>query len=150
MTGDPNLSDYSNEIIIQRFALACLYMAITGGDLFTVLSSTWMTYTPLCTWTDGLCNSDDVPRNINLLNLDLKGTLAPELGMLSNEVTFIEVGQNNIKGTIPTEFGLLTELTRLRSHSNSLTGTLPTQLGNLNKVGMFVLSSLILLVVVFW
>ena len=37
-------------------------------------------------------------------------------------------------GTIPTQFGLLTELTELNLGRNSLGGTIPTQMGGLTKL----------------
>lgn len=44
------------------------------------------------------------------------------------------VASNNFKGTIPTEYGKLTNLHFLSLSSNSLTGNLPTELSNLQKL----------------
>ena len=37
--------------------------------------------------------------------------------------------QGTYTGTIPTEFGLLTEVTEMYLNANDLTGTIPTELG---------------------
>ena len=137
---DPNVATYDEPTIVQRFALASFYIAITGGDMSTVLAETWMTYTPVCSWevvADELCNSINVPININMATLNLQGTLAPELGMLSDSLRFLELTANNIQGTVPTELGHLTGLVRLRLHANRLTGTIPSEIGNMKNLGTF-------------
>ena len=114
----------------------------------TVLAETWMTYTPVCSWevvADELCNSINVPININMATLNLQGTLAPELGMLSDSLRFLELTANNIQGTVPTELGHLTRLVRLRLHDNRLTGTIPTEIGNMKNLGTFYESMIVVL-----
>lgn len=50
------------------------------------------------------------------------------------DTIFIEYGNEGYSGTIPTEFGLLTELTTLNLRENSLTGAVPTELGKLDQM----------------
>jgi hypothetical protein len=45
-------------------------------------------------------------------------------------------GDNNIVGSIPTEFGRCTKLLGLDLGQNFLNGTIPTQLGLLSAIGM--------------
>jgi hypothetical protein len=40
-------------------------------------------------------------------------TLLPELALLSNSITFLKFPEDTIRGTIPTELGLLTALNEL-------------------------------------
>mmetsp|Transcript_2694 Transcript_2694/g.6042 ORF Transcript_2694/g.6042 Transcript_2694/m.6042 type:complete len:185 (+) Transcript_2694:2175-2729(+) len=44
---------------------------------------------------------------------------------------------NQFSGSIPTEIGLLTEMTSLHVDTNSFTGTVPTEVGMLTKVARF-------------
>ncbi len=46
-------------------------------------------------------------------------------------VTKLDLGVNNLTGTIPPEFGNLTSLIEIRFASNQLTGPLPPEIGNL-------------------
>ena len=49
---------------------------------------------------------------------------------LPTSTTILDIGNGGFTGTIPTELGLLTELTRLNLKRNSLEGAIPTELGN--------------------
>jgi Leucine-rich repeat (LRR) protein len=46
--------------------------------------------------------------------------------------------RNQLTGTIPTQFGLMTALTYLTFGSNQLSGKIPTEFGKLNEFGIFV------------
>ncbi|KAJ7568333.1 hypothetical protein O6H91_01G028100 [Diphasiastrum complanatum] len=67
---------------------------------------------------------------LRLLNFNLSGTLAPELGNLSN-LEILDVMWNRISGSIPPTLGKLRNLTLLLLNGNELTGELPEELGNL-------------------
>ena len=54
-----------------------------------------------------------------------------ELHASTNRIITLNLGNNQLAGTIPTELGELTDLTRLHLTINSLTGTIPTELGEL-------------------
>lgn len=54
-----------------------------------------------------------------------------------NRVTFIDLDNNNLVGTIPVELGSLKNLKRLHLYNNKLTGKIPPELGDLsNLVGL--------------
>ncbi len=81
--------------------------------------------------------------NLTLLELgsnDLTGTIPTELGNLTNLI-YLYLGSNDLTGTIPTELGNLTNLTNLDLESNDLTGTIPTELGNLTNLIYLTLGS---------
>jgi len=59
----------------------------------------------------------------------------------STNVTFINMGNNNLSGSIPSSLGNLTNLQGLALTSTPLNGSIPTQLGNLTHLGVLYLSS---------
>ncbi|KAF6164782.1 hypothetical protein GIB67_011172 [Kingdonia uniflora] len=67
---------------------------------------------------------------LQLLNMNLSGTLAPELDQLSH-VKIINFLWNNISGNIPNEIGNITSLELLLLSGNTLSGSLPDEIGNL-------------------
>ncbi|XP_050282017.1 probable LRR receptor-like serine/threonine-protein kinase At1g06840 isoform X4 [Quercus robur] len=84
------------------------------------------------TLEDGYLHVDQ----LELLNMNLSGSLAPELGQLSN-LTILDFMWNNISGSIPKEIGNITSLFLLLLNGNQLTGPLPKELGylpNLNRI----------------
>jgi hypothetical protein len=67
---------------------------------------------------------------IDLFNNQLTGTIPSELGNLSNLLT-LRLHRNQLSGNIPVELGNLANLQVILLEFNQLTGTIPTQLGNL-------------------
>ncbi|VAI83036.1 unnamed protein product [Triticum turgidum subsp. durum] len=75
-------------------------------------------------------------RQLELLRLNLSGTLAPELGQLSR-MKILDFMWNSIGGSIPKEVGNITSLELLLLNGNQLTGSLPEEIGfvpNLNRI----------------
>ncbi|CAO2823909.1 unnamed protein product [Amaranthus hypochondriacus] len=96
-------------------------------------------------------------REIQLLTMNLSGTLAPEVGNLShleildfmwNQLTggipkeignllslkLLLLNGNQLSGPIPNELGFLVNLDRLQLDENYLSGTLPKSLANMSNV----------------
>ncbi|KAK9266515.1 hypothetical protein L1049_005520 [Liquidambar formosana] len=96
-------------------------------------------------------------QELQLLNMNLSGSLAPELGQLSelqildfmwNELTGSipkEIGNiaslrllllngNNLSGSLPEEFGYLSNLNRLQVDQNNISGPIPHSFANLSRV----------------
>ncbi|KAL5738929.1 hypothetical protein ACOSQ2_028109 [Xanthoceras sorbifolium] len=92
-------------------------------------------------WTGVLCfdtvfNGYLHVRELQLLNMNLSGSLAPELGRLSH-LLILDFMWNDLTGTIPKEIGSLSYLTLLLLNGNKLSGSLPDELGylsNLNRL----------------
>lgn len=93
-------------------------------------------------WTGILCFDSPMSdghfhvREIQLLNMNLSGTLAPELGQLS-QLTILDFMWNNMTGSIPKEIGYISSLRLLLLNGNKLSGSLPDELGylkNLNRL----------------
>ncbi|KAH7672439.1 Non-specific serine/threonine protein kinase protein [Dioscorea alata] len=110
-------------------------------DPFSNLNS-WNSGDP-CTsnWTGIICQSttNDGYLHVHellLLNSNLSGTLAPEVGLLSR-LEILDFMWNNISGSIPKEIGNITSLKLLLLNGNRLSGFLPKEIGfllNLNRI----------------
>ncbi|XP_042511451.1 probable LRR receptor-like serine/threonine-protein kinase At1g06840 isoform X5 [Macadamia integrifolia] len=87
-------------------------------------------------WTGVLCFNASANdgylhvRELQLLNRNLSGTLAPELGQLSY-MEILDFMWNQISGSIPKEIGNIKSLILLLLNGNQLTGPLPDELGYL-------------------
>ncbi|KAF9670969.1 hypothetical protein SADUNF_Sadunf13G0124300 [Salix dunnii] len=99
--------------------------------------SNWRRGDP-CTsnWTGVLCfdtAKDDGylhVRELQLLNMNLSGTLSPSLGNLTY-MEILDFMWNTITGSIPPEIGNIKSLKLLLLNGNQLTGSLPEELGHL-------------------
>lgn len=91
----------------QNSALSALYVA-TGGSSWSDKSG-WMTGDP-CTasWDNVNCDA--------------------------GRVTELSLDDNQVSGSLPTQFGLLTDLTLLSMQSNQLSSALPTEIGALSRL----------------
>ncbi|KAI3819154.1 hypothetical protein L1987_12979 [Smallanthus sonchifolius] len=93
-------------------------------------------------WTGVICvhktNVDKFwhVREIQLLNMNLSGRLAPELGQFSH-LTILDFMWNNLTGSIPKEIGNISSLVLLLLNGNQLTGSLPVELGCLTNLDRF-------------
>ncbi|GKV44001.1 hypothetical protein SLEP1_g51230 [Rubroshorea leprosula] len=90
-------------------------------------------------WTGVLC-SNTTPDDgflhvteLQLLNMNLSGSLSPALGRLPHLLTLCFIW-NKINGSIPKEIGNITTLKLLLLNGNQLTGSLPDELGNLSNL----------------
>ncbi|GKV09585.1 hypothetical protein SLEP1_g21063 [Rubroshorea leprosula] len=93
-------------------------------------------------WTGVLCFHTTLDdgylhvRELQLLSMNLSGTLSPALGRLSR-LLILDFMWNKIRGSIPKEIGNITTLELLLLNGNQLTGSLPDELGylpNLNRI----------------
>jgi hypothetical protein len=74
------------------------------------------------------CDAYQRVSEINLFNLGIKGTLPTQIGLLTG-MSVLDLHHNKLYGTLPTHLGQLTGLQYLALSDNSFTGTIPTQLG---------------------
>lgn len=159
---DPWLPTYTEARFKQRFALATFFYATvgtdwnhTGGDSATVVhpfqrphgeprnitSEEWLSYpSDECLWFSMadlrgkkvcLRNEDDNSSHYSYLDLGgnkLRGSIPGEIAMLSNLKNILLV-QNGIGGAIPTQIGLLSKLQFLSLGKNSFSGFVPSEIG---------------------
>ncbi|KAJ0088589.1 hypothetical protein Patl1_31598 [Pistacia atlantica] len=91
-------------------------------------------------WTGVLCfdTTDETDgylhiQNLLLLNMNLSGSLAPELGQLSR-LRILDFMWNDLTGSIPKEIGNISSLVLLLLNGNRLSGSLPEELGKLSNL----------------
>uniref|UniRef100_A0A0D9V760 non-specific serine/threonine protein kinase n=1 Tax=Leersia perrieri TaxID=77586 RepID=A0A0D9V760_9ORYZ len=89
-------------------------------------------------WTGVSC--DKIPINnilhvteLQLFKMNLSGTLAPEIGLLSQLKT-LDFMWNNLTGSIPKEIGNIPTLRLITLNGNQLSGSLPDEIGNLQNL----------------
>ncbi|XP_071716742.1 probable LRR receptor-like serine/threonine-protein kinase At1g06840 [Rutidosis leptorrhynchoides] len=93
-------------------------------------------------WTGVICaHKNKVDKywhvqEIQLLNMNLSGHLAPELGQFSH-LTILDFMWNNLTGSIPKEIGNISSLVLLLLNGNRLSGSLPDELGYLRNLNRF-------------
>ncbi|KAL8262267.1 hypothetical protein R6Q59_026316 [Mikania micrantha] len=93
-------------------------------------------------WTGVICvHKTDADKywhvqEIQLLNKNLSGNLAPELGQFSH-LRILDFMWNNLTGSIPKEIGNISSLSLLLLNGNNLTGSLPVELGYLRNLNRF-------------
>ena len=141
-----NLSEYTEEQMLQRYSMATLYFA-TNGDQWLV-NNLWLSQVSECGWfgktgSQRRCNKKGKLVNLELDLNDLNGSIPAELGLLSSALETITLhgGPNSeITGTIPTELGYLTGLKVFAVRSNGLSGSIPSEIGNLRTLEVVDLS----------
>ena len=57
------------------------------------------------------------------------------LSLQFDSAEYLDLGFNQLSGTIPSEIGLLTSLKGLLLFNNQLSGTIPVELGGLSQLG---------------
>ncbi|OMO88476.1 hypothetical protein CCACVL1_08367 [Corchorus capsularis] len=132
-------NDESERMLIGPVAMVLLSLASCSCRCYT----SFRRGDP-CTsnWTGVLC-WDDLGddgylhvRELLLLNKNLSGTLAPELGQLSHLKT-LDFMWNELTGSIPKEIGYISTLRLLLLNGNKLSGSLPDELGFLSTLKRF-------------
>ncbi|CAB9520568.1 receptor-like protein kinase precursor [Seminavis robusta] len=125
---DPNFETREPWQLVENFALVCFYYA-TAGDTSWNDTTNWLSY-----------NREEFPW---LLHKDIVGNFLIAKSVIvalfgggeSEELDFLWLQDNGLKGSLPPEFFLLTSLKSIYLDQNPLLhGTLPTQIGNLGQL----------------
>lgn len=91
-----------------------------------------------CKWRGVSCVNGKVI-SLELVDLSLRGILAPELGQLIH-LQKLALGGNNFSGSIPKELGELGNLELLNLRHNGLVGKIPSNLGNMSTLKSLLLT----------
>lgn len=140
-----------NDILLQHYVLALLYFGLDGPNWRHQERWLWNS-TSVCEWYTShhpsyntyqggssgissnspythLCSGDGMLLQVlDLSSNNLRGTIPTELGLLSNHLKQIKLHRNMLSGTIPTELSQLTSLLFLGLDENELVGEVPTNL----------------------
>nr|GEU81391.1 protein kinase-like domain-containing protein [Tanacetum cinerariifolium] len=88
---------------------------------------------------DSLKNCTRLVR-LELENCNLKGVLPVLIGNLSDQLSFLSLGENQLFGSLPSSIGSLVGLTTLDLDGNQFKGKIPTTIGKLQKLQYLSLS----------
>ncbi|CAL5386369.1 unnamed protein product [Camellia sinensis] len=93
-----------------------------------------------CSWFGVECSEDGKVVILNLKDLCLEGTLAPELGKLTY-IKLITLRNNSFWGNFPVEIGELKELEVLDLGYNNFSGPFPSDFGNNMSLSILLLDN---------
>lgn len=141
-----NCSNQDSIPVAECLALTALYNS-TDGDEWTTNSS-WLLDLDPCYWARVACvyNAEATAAPYyNVIELqmggnNLKGTLPAELENLEM-LEYLGLGGNKLSGSIPPELGNLRNLEVLWMNRNQLSGPLPPELGNLGNLKLLELGT---------
>ncbi len=102
----------------------------TGGADWTYKTNWGDAY--IYDWV-GVITQGEKVTHLDLYENNLTGTIPSELGSLTN-LQYLDLYENNLTGTIPSELGSLTNLQNLNLDGNNLSGTIPAELGSLTNL----------------
>ena len=122
-------------VAADREALIALYRS-ANGDGWTN-NSNWLSDAPLNTWHGVTTDDSGRVKKLELGYNELSGTIPPELGTLLHLERLLLHG-NALRGEILPELSDLINLTSLSLSENQLHGTIPPELDNLtNLAGLY-------------
>lgn len=126
----------SDDRLVQRFVLATLYFAANGpGWSF---GQSWLSATNECDdWFPTGLQCDDVSGMLEFVKIDsgreLQGSLPAEFGLLTN-LKYLNLANQALTGSIPTELGRLSLLSSCSVLGNEFSRNIPTELGLLRML----------------
>jgi len=123
-----DLDEVGLPICTDKDALIAIYQA-TDGDNW-VSNQNWLSNRPIGTWYGVITDENDRVVELDLSENELNGTIPSELGNLIY-LEYLYLSENQLKGTIPSALSALTNLIELSLWSNELTGPIPPELGRL-------------------
>ncbi|TYJ36524.1 hypothetical protein E1A91_A05G312400v1 [Gossypium mustelinum] len=111
------------------------------NDPHGILVDNWTTSHSFCNWIGVTCGAKHKRiKALNLPNMNLIGTIPPELGNLSF-LASLNLSGNGFHGDLQEELGQLSRLKLVDLSSNCFTGEIPSSFGRLNQVSDLVLSN---------
>jgi len=142
--------------LVQRYALAVLYFA-TGGETSWVESFEFLQGDHECSWSGALLCDHETQTNITGITLQRNGLmnhLPAELAFLTSlqlldlgsnnlvgtlppsihQLTHLDLNRNDFSGSIPSSYSIMTDLSLLHLQMNQLEGTIFEDFGNLRQL----------------
>lgn len=103
----------------QRYGAAVFYYALDGDGWFS--STNWLSSAPVCNWEGVNCDASGLLTEIDLGENNLTGSLPQQLELFV-KMTELELRINKVGGTIPESISAMTDLTLLDLEMNNLVG----------------------------
>ena len=127
LTWSEGIADWSGGFCTDRDVLVALYHATDGANWTN--NTNWLTDNDLLIW-QGVRVVNGQVVELDLSENLLSGSIPSELGDLVNLVG-LSLSDNNLNGPIPPELGNLVNLKTLLLNWNFLSGSIPPELGDL-------------------
>ena len=139
MAGDDGLfsmpGEFLNYTVREYNALVGFYRYTGRGKWAN--KDLWLSDSSVCDWCGVGCNEDQSVTSLELNQNSIVGSFfdigSLFLRQLAN-LTMLDLENNALSGTIPTEIGRLVRLTHLKLGNNVLTGFIPTSLSQLPQL----------------
>jgi hypothetical protein len=144
LENDPYRNTYSDSRKLQRFALASLFYSTRIAQNWTV-STSWLSYdVHECYWFSSyagkdVCEGEQI-KHLVLTKNNLRGSIPPELALLTQLVE-LDLSRNVLIGPIPEQLQALTVLEYLWLEKNELNGDIPSQIGNMTSLKSLALAT---------
>lgn len=143
----------SDERIIQRYALVCIYQAtnnvstvftdeeLDGGIVPWLRRRGWLSETDECTWISINCNNSSQVTVLDFYFNLVTGEFPPEVVLLKETLKVLDLGENFVfaNQSFNSYLGQLTQLTDLRYDNTNFINDagIPTEIGNLKKLAFY-------------
>ena len=115
---------FASDDLVQRFGVTLLDTSVGG---------TFRAASHECEWYGVTCNANRTVTAIRWIDFLLPGRLPEDIGLL-RELQVLDLGQNQLVGSIPNSLYRMVGLEDLIMHSNRLTGTLSEGIGALKSL----------------
>ncbi|GMI90201.1 hypothetical protein like AT3G47570 [Hibiscus trionum] len=103
-------------------------------DPRNLLASNWSANSSVCSWAGVSCAAKHGRvRGLDLSNMNLTGTIPPQLGNLSF-LASLNLSYNNLHGPLPRELGQLNRLKLIDLSNNFFTGGIPASIDGCEKL----------------
>jgi hypothetical protein len=117
--------------LTQRFAYLALIFTLGQGG-----NTTWFDDADECKWDGVQCNGNGEVSTLDRSGVGLRGSIPADVGLWTNLSSF-EISYNQLTGTLPTSIGSWPRLTAFKVDENKLAGALPTAIGLWTKLTTF-------------
>lgn len=130
---------YSNETLLNRYVLNLMYLSMGGPSWKNKDGWLMASDTCVCCIYGVTCVRESVV-SISMPKNNITGSIPSQLGILT-DLTDLNLSNNKISGGIPTDLGQLTDLVDLQLNDNTIADSIPSELGLLIKLQTLDLST---------